>query len=86
MATLMAFLYLVHPLKSIKGDMRKKMRAYSYGGASVLSKDVDMYLKDVVTSMVFGNDIVPRLSYGSVKDICKIILMFEQVEVRRRGG
>jgi len=81
MATLMAFLYLVHPLKAMKGDPKDKIRAYSYGGASVLSKDFDLYLKHVVTSVVFGNDIVPRLSYGSIKDLCKIILTFEQVDL-----
>jgi len=77
----MAFLYLVHPLKAMKGDPKDKIRAYSYGGASVLSKDFDLYLKNVVTSVVFGNDIVPRLSYGSIKDLCKIILTFEQVDL-----
>jgi len=76
MSTLMVLLYLVHPLKALKDNT---MNGYSYGGASVLSEEFDKYMKPVMKSFILGDDIVPRLSYGSITDVCKIILAFDEI-------
>ena len=81
MSTLMVLLYLIHPLKAFKERTFEKLNGYSFGGASVLSLDFDKYLKDIMKNVIFGYDIVPRLSYGSVRDICKIMLAFDEINV-----
>ena len=78
---MMSLLYLVHPLKSMKGSVEQRVIGYSFGGASVLSADFDKRLKNVMKTVVFGYDYVPRLSYGSVNDICKVILAFDEINV-----
>ena len=81
MSTLLTFLYSVHPLKAFNRNMTGRLKGYSYGGASVLSRVFEKYMHGIARSVVFHNDVVPRLSYGSISDICKIILMFDELEV-----
>ena len=81
MSTLMVLLYLVHPLKAIKGNISKRLFGYSYGGASVLSTDFDKYMSGAMKSVILGYDIVPRLSYGSIMDICNVMLAFDEINV-----
>ena len=81
MATLLVFLYLVHPLQAFQRNMHGRIKGFSFGGASVLSKDFDKYMHGKMHSVVFQNDIVPRLSFGSISDVCKVILMLEKFEV-----
>jgi len=81
MSTLMTLLYVIHPLKVFKERTYERLSGYSYGGASVLSTDFDKYMKDIMKTVVLGYDIVPRLSYGSVRDLCNIILAFDEINV-----
>jgi len=82
MSTLMVLLYLVHPLKALKENITHRLHGYSYGGASVLSAEFDKYMKPVMKSFILGDDVVPRLSYGSIQDVCKIILAFDEINVK----
>lgn len=81
MATLTVLLYIIHPLKALKGKVKERLRGYSYGGASVLSLDFDKYMQEVMRTVVLGSDVVPRLSYGSIRDLCKIMLVFNEIRV-----
>jgi len=80
--TLMSLLYLIHPLQVFKDGIKEKLKGFSYGSASVLSTDFDKYLRDTLTTVILGYDVVPRLSYGSVKDLCKVMLAFEEINVK----
>lgn len=57
------------------------MKAYSYGGASVLSKDFDDMFNGILTSSIVGYDIVPRLCLNRVQDMCRMILALEKLNV-----
>lgn len=50
------------------------IKCFAYAPPSVLSENLNSLLKGVVLSCVNGDDIVPRLGYGSMMDFNKIIL------------
>jgi len=81
MSTLMTLLYVIHPLKVFKERTYERLSGYSFGGASVLSLDFEKYMKDIMKNVVLGHDIVPRLSFGSIRDLCKIMLAFDEINV-----
>ena len=81
MATLMVLLYMIHPLRALKGEEISRLSGYSYGGASVLSAEFRRMFEPVMKNIVLGYDIVPRLSYGSIKDICNIMTAFDEMNV-----
>jgi hypothetical protein len=56
----------------LPGDM--DVRGYSYGGACCVSLDISRQYADVIDAYVLDNDLVPRLSYGSVMDMKSMVL------------
>jgi len=82
MATLMVLLFMIHPLKALKGDLNNRLSGYSYGGASVLSPEFTRFFEPIMKNIVLGYDIVPRLSYGSIKDICNIMTAFDEMNTK----
>ena len=67
-ASLLCLLWL-----SLPEFAAKDLRAYVYGPPAVLSENLNEYLKEVVHSCVHGNDLICRLSLGSVKDLAEMI-------------
>ncbi|RKP27871.1 hypothetical protein SYNPS1DRAFT_12033 [Syncephalis pseudoplumigaleata] len=65
---------LLSTMKSrlLPGDM--DVRGYSYGGACCVSLDISRQYADVIDAYVLDNDLVPRLSYGSVMDLKSMVL------------
>ena len=55
------------------------IKMYAYAPPPVLSSSLAFVLKDVVVSCVYGNDVVCRLSTGSVKDLAAAILAVEEL-------
>lgn len=66
MATLMTFLYMVHPPKQLENNVRQKLKGVSFGGASVISRDFDTFFGDTLTTVICGSDVIPRLSFSAV--------------------
>ena len=60
-----------------------KIKTYSYAPPAVLSLNLNSVLKGEVFSCVNGDDIVPRLSFGSVKDISDIIIYFRKLNLKK---
>ncbi|KAI9597820.1 hypothetical protein BDF19DRAFT_434538 [Syncephalis fuscata] len=56
----------------LPGEM--DVRCYSYGGACCVSLDISRQYTDVIDAYVLDNDLVPRLSYGSVMDLKSMML------------
>lgn len=51
----------------------KDLKAYVYGPPPVLSSSLNCCLVDVVYSCIYGNDLISRLSLGSIKDLAEMI-------------
>lgn len=78
----MTFLFLVHPLKYFgKSDLKNRIVGYSYGAPPVLSKSVGPLLEGHLYNLVNGFDLVPRLNYGTLKDLDHVIMEFHEREV-----
>lgn len=53
------------------------IKCFAYAPPAVISENLNFLLKETVVSCVFGNDLVPRLSFGTVKDLCdKIFILY----------
>lgn len=59
-------------------------RTYAYAPPAVVSSELNLYLENYVTSCCFGHDIVPRLSFGTIRDICELIKGFEAIQTQDR--
>lgn len=58
--------------------MSRGLRAYCYSAPSTMSHEFHQAAGDVVMSVIFGNDIVPKISIGCLRDFAKMMLYFEQ--------
>ncbi|KAI8050911.1 hypothetical protein BDF22DRAFT_112166 [Syncephalis plumigaleata] len=56
----------------LPGDM--DVHGYSYGAACCVSLDISRQYADIIDAYVLDNDLVPRLSYGSVMDMKSMVL------------
>jgi hypothetical protein len=63
--------------------MGRGLRAYCYSVPSTMTPDFHEAVSDVVLSVIFGNDIVPKVSIGFLKDFAKMLLYFEQRDKKR---
>jgi len=81
MTTLLTFLMLIHPPSFLKKNPQRTFKAFSYGGASVLSNEFSDIFGDVLKSVICGNDLIPRLSYASVQEICKMMIGLQNLQV-----
>ena len=54
----------------------KNLLVYAYGPPPVVSKNLNKILKNFVFSVIYGNDIIGRLSLGSLKDLATMIKIF----------
>lgn len=54
--------------------MEYGFRSIAYAPPPTISKELVPFMKDYVTSVVYGNDVVPRLSFGSLMDMSKVVV------------
>lgn len=73
---------LIHPLKYFQNkDLKERIKGYTFGAPPVISKQLDGFFDDFLVNIINQYDLVPRLCFGSIKDLIKIILEFESMEV-----
>eukprot|EP01053_Blabericola_migrator_P001845 Blabericola_migrator_1__1844@NODE_14_length_24048_cov_80_277428_g11_i0_p5_GENE_NODE_14_length_24048_cov_80_277428_g11_i0NODE_14_length_24048_cov_80_277428_g11_i0_p5_ORF_typecomplete_len866_score107_95Lipase_3/PF01764_25/1_2e04Lipase_3/PF01764_25/3_2e22DUF2974/PF11187_8/0_0039UPF0147/PF03685_13/0_77UPF0147/PF03685_13/97Hydrolase_4/PF12146_8/7_2e03Hydrolase_4/PF12146_8/0_078Chlorophyllase2/PF12740_7/0_11Chlorophyllase2/PF12740_7/3_3e03Chlorophyllase/PF07224_11/0_24_NODE_14_length_24048_cov_80_2774 len=54
--------------------VRPKLRAYSYGAPAICTSSIATNFKQHIWSVTNGRDIISRLSYGSVRNMTKLLL------------
>lgn len=96
MTLMMVLLLLIHPLKYFKVnffrkffclklfkdvDVRRKIRGYTFGAPPVFSKELKPLFEGVIFNVINEYDLVPRLSFGTIKDVIRIILTFDEIHV-----
>jgi hypothetical protein len=59
------------------------IKTYPFAPPPVLSSNLNELIKGEVFSSVYSNDIVPRLSFGTVKDLCEAISLIFVRGVKR---
>lgn len=62
--------------------MSRGLRAYCYSVPSTMSSEFHQAAGDVIISVIFGNDLVPKVSIGVLRDFAQMMLYFEN---RDRG-
>lgn len=60
--------------------MQKGFLSFAYAPPPVISSELNMYLKDHLYSCVYGNDIVSRLSFGSLRDMCEMVKFWKEYD------
>lgn len=60
--------------------MRKGFKSFAYAPPPVVSAELNVYLKDHLYSCVYGNDIVCRLSFGSLRDMCEMVKFWKEYD------
>lgn len=84
MTTAMTFLFLVHPLKYFgKENLKGRVHGYSFGAPPLFSKSIAPILEGYLFNVVNGFDLVPRLSFGTLKDLDRVVMAFHEHEVMR---
>jgi len=83
MTIMMVLMLLIHPMKYFEevSDLKGKIKGYTFGSPPTLSKQLEPFLDGFLVNVVNQYDLVPRLNFGSVKDLIKLILEFEEMEV-----
>ncbi len=82
MTTALTFLFLVHPLKYFgNSDLKGRVQGYTYGAPPIFDKSVAPIFEGALVNVVNGFDLVPRLSFGSLKDLDHAIMEFHEREV-----
>jgi Lipase (class 3) len=76
LASLLGLLWL-----SVPEFSTKNLKVFAYGPPPVLSSSLNYLLKDTVYSCIYGNDLVARLSYGSIKDLSEMIVYLNNKEI-----
>lgn len=74
-AALLGLIWMSDPDIMIKG-----FKAFAYAPPAVVSENLNIYLRQHVFSSIFGNDLVSRLSFGAVKDLCEMATFFHKRE------
>lgn len=67
-----------------QGKQEFTLRCYGYAPACGLSLDLAEKYKDIIQSFVFADDIVSKLSYGSMMDVKELIIASSEA-VRSMG-
>ena len=82
LTTLLTLFFLVHPPKAFeKFNIREKIKAFAFGAPPVLSTEFQPIFKGVLVNLINHHDFVPRLCFGTVKDLIEVIKLFEEIEV-----
>ena len=82
MTTMMVLMLLIHPLKYFENvNLKDKIKGYTFGSPPILSKHLENFLDGYLVNIVNQYDLITRLSFGSVRDLMKLILEFEDMEV-----
>ena len=66
--------------KQDKEIMRRGFKALAYAPPPVVSPELNELLKDVLFSCVYGHDVVSRLSFGSLRDICEMVKFWSEFD------
>ena len=82
MTTALTFLFMVHPLKYFgNSNLKGRIKGYTYGAPPIFDKSVASIFEGALINVVNGFDLVPRLSFGSLKDLDLAIMEFHEREV-----
>lgn len=71
-ATLLCLLWLRDPI--IGGPDGQRLHAYSFGAPAVIPLKTALKYRQNITSVVYGCDIVSRVSWGSINNLNKVIV------------
>jgi len=82
MTTAMTFLFVVNPLKYFANvELKGRVNGYSFAPPPVFDKAAAPFLNDHLVNIVNHFDLVPRLSYGSLKDLDDVVMDIHEREV-----
>lgn len=82
MTTMMILMFIIHPLRYFeKCDLKDRIKGYTFGAPAILNKQLEPFLDGFLINIVNQYDLVPRLNFGSIKDLMKLILEFEEMKV-----
>ena len=83
MTIMMVLMLLIHPLRYFEEvpDLKGKIQGYTFGSAPTLSKQLEPFFDGFLVNVVNQYDWVPRFNFGSIKDLIKLILEFEEMVV-----
>ena len=56
-------------------------RAFTYATPQIVSSSLNPYLESRCVTCVFGNDLVPRLSFGACRDLTQVYVALNNLEV-----
>ena len=79
-------LFLIHPpryfwnTKSIK-DLQTRIKGYTFGSPQVLSRELEPLMAPCIINCINEFDMVPRLNYGSLKDLDSVMVELAEKEV-----
>jgi hypothetical protein len=77
MTSVLTFLLLVHPLKYFgNADLTRRVHGYTYGAPPIFDKAAAPVFEGHLTNVVNHQDLVPRINYGSLKDLDLAIVEF----------
>ena len=79
-SALLALIWMSDPEIMLRG-----FRALAYAPPAVVSAELNVHLKRHLFSCVFGNDLVSRLSFGAIKDLCEMVTFFHKRETSSEG-
>lgn len=61
--------------------MKYGFQAYALAPPCTNSDEFTEHLKLQCVSCSYGNDLVPRVSLGAIRDLCEMLLAFERIDV-----
>ena len=61
--------------------MQYGFQAFALAPPCTNSEEFTEHLKPWCVSCAYGNDIVPRVSLGTIRDLCEMLLAFERIDV-----
>ena len=74
---------MIHPLKYFAGvkDLHERVKGYAFAPPPLFSKDLAPILDGFLINVVNNLDCVPRLNYGTLKDIDSVVADLSEREV-----
>ncbi len=76
-SSLLAALWLSDP-DQLHPELKNRLQVFGFGTPAVLSSDISMALASTVTSVVLGNDMVPRFSLNSFQRFQSRVIRLHQ--------
>jgi hypothetical protein len=64
--------------------MKHGFQAYSLAPPLSFSDEFNPYLKPYLMSCVLGNDIVPRMCFGTIRDVVAVLTAFREMDRTKR--